>query len=892
MASAGLAFKAAETAMERKKRMRHSCLGVAVFIALWSTAWGNETLKSEEGASEKSGGMAEVWIISARQTAARHAEIRLEANDSYPVTQKIPFVCAIRSERPFKEALLEMEIRDGDQHLAARGEVLLNLYEGPNSCLFEWDAQSVSTGTYQALFRLSYTHDESPAICEATLKKVTEQQLRNDLDEVSAHISQLREALPGLSSASGALTLLELRLRIAEKFAGRMREKISDRAWRQADGYLAYLDRTVDAVHAGMVLGAFTPELLEPAPIPNLSQLEVRDGAFFCEGRPVFLFGRTIPEPSGDAIRSIAHDGLNLAVLAMGPDTVLSSSPDSAEFRDRFAPVFAASQERNVALTVRLSPQNLGSWAREQWPNITDKGFVDVADPGAKTLFEQHLKTLLPYLAEQRMVRSLCIADEPQFKFDGEEIRRAFINRVRQEYPERQELNQVWRAHLADFDEITIWDDAAPAYSYQNRRAYQYDWQSFHRGLIDAYFAAIVAKVRELAPGMPLEAMLPDNVFDEGETRQGVDRESLAQVMDISGCSATTNPNDSYYALSYPRQSAFYTLMRSFQPDKPVLNLQDHILLDDTLTPEYRHTYVQTAMWEAVMSGVNGTSLAEDTTIFDHPETAEAYSAACLNINRLAPIVAAFQQAPADILVLFSEASKIFDNGEPHLKSARYAYEGCSFSGYNVRFITDQQCAQSGLTGVKVLVIPETPAVPEDTFAALLAYVKSGGAVARVGTPIPYDEKGHSRREVLPNTANTVLVRGLNLPTEYLHAIDAAIVLGSLPTIPRTVNAYRYPIEGVKTRYIEYEGEHYLYLVNLRKTEVTCFLAGNLQTGRDLILGRTVSFPQRVAPLDPMLIRFDHREGLDAELTPQDPEAEKGIHPPNLKKKLDEYLLL
>ncbi len=596
-------------------------------------------------------------------------------------------------------------------------------------------------------------------------------------------------------------------------------------------------------------------------------------------------------ELSADAIRNIAYDGLNLAVVAMGPDTVLSGPLETADLRARFGPIFAASQESNVVVTVRLAPQNLGEWAREQWPDITDKGFVDVANPGARAMFERHLDALLPYLAEQRMIRNLCISDEPQFKFDGEEVRQAFIAYARQKYPERQELNQGWRAHLADFDEITIWDDEAPEYSYQNRRAYQYDWQSFHRGLIDAYFTAMDAKVRELAPGLPLEVMLPDNVFDEGETRQGVDRESLAQVMDISGCSATTDPNDSYYALSYPRQSAFYTLMRSFQPEKPVLNLRDHIRLDETLSPEYRYAYVQTAMWEAVMCGANGTSLAEDTNIFDRPETAEAFAAACLNINRLAPIVAAFQRAPADILVLFSEASKIFDDGKPHLKSARYAYEGCSFSGYNVRFITDKQCVESGLTGIKVLVIPETPAVPADTFAALLAYVKSGGAIARVGTPIPYDERGHSRREVLPNTANTVLVRGLNLPTEYLHAMDAAIVLGSLPTIPRTINAYGYPVEGVKTRYIEHDGEHYLYLVNLRKTEITCYLAGNLQTGRDLILGRTVAFPLRMAPLDPMLIRFDQRDNLNTELTPQDPEQEKGIHPPNLKKKLDEYLV-
>jgi hypothetical protein len=229
-------------------------------------------------------------------------------------------------------------------------------------------------------------------------------------------------------------------------------------------------------------------------------------------------------------------------------------------------------------------------------------------------------------------------------------------------------------------------------------------------------------------------------------------------------------------------------------------------------------------------------------------------------VNRLAPIVHALQQAPASVAVLWSDASKIFDDGEPYLESALYAYEGCSFSGYNVRWISEAQCADGELAGVKLLVIPHTPAVTDAAFEAMKAYIEAGGHVARIGMPIPYNEKGHSRQDILRNSYNTVLVRGVNLPTEYLHAIDAAIEMDALPVISRPVNEHGYPLEGVRTRTVELEGNQYLYLINVRKEPVTCHLTGPAQGGRDLIQGRDISFPYLMSPLEPMLLQMDRPE--------------------------------
>ena len=127
----------------------------------------------------------------------------------------------------------------------------------------------------------------------------------------------------------------------------------------------------------------------------------------------------------------------------------------------------------------------------------------------------------------------------------------------------------------------------------------------------------------------------------------------------------------------------------------------------------------------------------------------------------------------------------------PHLESAKFAFEGASFAGYSIRFITESQIARGALAPVKVLILPDTLAVSDETFTQLSAYVEEGGAVARVGKPIPYNERGMSRSDVIRSTAKTVLVRGLNLPTEYLHAMDAAQERGALPEISRPVNGFR-----------------------------------------------------------------------------------------------------
>jgi hypothetical protein len=235
-------------------------------------------------------------------------------------------------------------------------------------------------------------------------------------------------------------------------------------------------------------------------------------------------------------------------------------------------------------------------------------------------------------------------------------------------------------------------------------------------------------------------------------------------------------------------------------------------------------------------------------------------------------LVAAFQRAPTDVGILFSASSKILDDGTPHLATAKRAFEGTSFGGYHTRFLTESQVAAGAFDNIKMLAIPLTPSLTDAAFQRVAGYVEQGGPVARPGDPIPYNERGLSRGDVVRPTGRTVLVRDAGLATEYLHAMDAANDWGALPSIPRPINAFGYPLEGVRTRYLVHEGGHYLYLVNLRREPVQVFLAGNMQNGRDLIGGRDVEFPREVPALQTMLIKLDTAPFVTEATLPVAPE--------------------
>lgn len=798
-----------------------------------------------------------LWFLQGTPEPSRKVNVNVQAQQEAPVDAVYTFDCGIESRLDYRNALVTLTVTDSQGTPVLEGGQELPLVAGANRCTFDLDPAKLAPGTYTAAFSVQYTEREDPALYTATIRRVSSGDLHQRLAAAAATLAHAPEG-----DAAGTPSYTDLRTRIAKDFVGAAPADALAGRWRIFAEKVDYAASTAAGTAAGAAFSGLMPESAAAAATPRMAGVQPERGDYTVDGKPVFLIGTAVATPE-DAARARRY-GLNYAVATLRPAEALTPDVDK-NLAEAYGALFAGIEAANLAATVALEANALAGWPLERMPAANAEGFVDLARADVQALAERHLRAALPFVAGQDTVAGASLFAAPRFKYQGTDIHRDFIGHVMAKYPDRQKLNAHWSAHLASFDDITVWgkfvdgrpDPKIPAHHYENKRAYKFDWQAFHLALMEDYLLHVRELARQFAPGLPLSVTLPDAAFEKNETEHAPDREALARDMDYTATTLAVGAADPVYGIGYPHGDASLVLLQSLDPSKAVNVEQFQIAVDDTMSPADLYDYVQTAVWNSVIAGADALALAPGSAVFAHPSALEAYATAAIDINRLAPIVSALQNAPTDVAILYSDSSKIFDGGEPHLKSASFAYEGSSFFGFTVRYITERACMEDVLQRAKVLVLPETPALRGETFAKLEAFVDSGGIAARVGSPIPYDEHGRSRTSVIRNTGKTIIVRGMNLPTEYLHAMDGVNQVGKLPAIPRPTNAYEYPLEGVRTRYVQHDGQHYLYIVNLRKEAVNCFLAGFMKTGRDLIRGRDVSFPAYLAPKQPMLLRLD-----------------------------------
>lgn len=803
-----------------------------------------------------------LWVTPGGVTPGRNASITVAAPEEALPGDILVFRCSVAASSTYTGALVALHVWDEAGEVVGSGRVEMTLRPGANTCTVSWDASSLPVGLYTAEFTVDYAARTEPARADLMVRRVSS-------EDLSARVGAVGERLEALRDARKRMTVTSkywpLRATVAREWHGKAAAYLRKEQWRELVPALTYLENAVASLEAWLVFGGVAPELQTPIPPIDPMTLEVANGAISQKGRPVFLIGRA----GQTDMAWLARHGLNLRAVNLPPRIKADGQgAPKAEYYEEAGVAADGAAGRGIATVVEMDPASPNTWPLERWPEIADKGFVDLTHPGMRAVTEAHLDANLPGLAQRAPVIAVSLANGPRFRFDGEAMRQRFVDHVRGLYPDRLSLNRAWNAHLGSYDDVGIWADY-PGYAhlnmpqteedwrYQRSNAYQFDWQAFHQADVTAYLEWLHGIAKTVAPNLHTGVALSTEVFELSETRHAPDRESVLRLGAVTFCSASDVSDSPYFALPYPMPPAYYSLLRSIAPENPVLVLGEQLLPDKVQSPRSAAGRVRTALWEGVIAGVDGIALADDSPVFTCPETLEALCATNLDLNRLAPIVDAFQRAPARAGILFSRSAKIFKDGEPHLSSVRDAYEGVSFSGYAPRFLTESQCTPEALAALAVLVLPETPALSDGAFAAIADYAEQGGVLVRVGTPIPYDEHGQSRAGVIPSTPRTVLVRGMNLPTEYLHAMDAATAFGTLPAIPRVVNRHGYPLEGVRSRYIESEGKEYLYLANLRREPVLCHLTGNAHGGRDLIEGRTVRFPMVLPPLDPMLIALE-----------------------------------
>jgi hypothetical protein len=832
------------------------------------------------------------------RSASEDTSIEVDTEPQAVPEARVRFVCDIQSDAFLRDGWVRMRVTNQKGEIIEESRLDFPVAPGASQCQFVWDAEKMPLGVYTARFDVMRGDRYEECHAQVLVSKLTEPFLADRLASISNECEQLRGFVEDLAKAGQSVAYAQIRLAIADDVAARGRESLARGDWLRANYYSNYVADTLSSVRARLALSKELSEVFGPVPAPSLARVERRDGGFYAQGRPVFLLGGYGGEELIGDLPRLSRYGLNHAAFDMAPGVFSASEALPAEVYQGIKSAFDVAERLNISVTYLLSPFRASDWARSNTPGLTPaaEGVLDMSGD-ARDFIERYLRASASAVGGEPMLNSLAIAQRPAFNFEGPSVRAGFIARLREIYPDVDILNRVWKSRFVDMEDVTVvWDPARR--DYHERAAFQYDWQTYHQWLGTEFLAWMNDTILSVNPSIPTYVVSDDNLFEPGESIRGVDSEALAGFLELTAVAVDSSPNDPVYAMRYPQSSVHYALMKSFAPDKPLINPQHVLLEPGDPFGRFSYGYVHSALWEAAMCGLNGSALApwgrEGTglqgRILDRPECLEAYATACLDLNRLADVVMAFQRAPAPVAILWSMPARIYNKGTEYLGSVQRAYEGLSFGGHRVRFITEDQIAANGLEGVEVLVIPQLSAMGNElgddkAFRAVQAFMAAGGVVIKTGSPIPFDARGRSRRDILVPTLQTLLVRGTDTSTGYLDALDAAYANGGLTPVPRAINEHGYPLEGVRTLFVQHQDRPYLFVLNLRKEPVKVYLHGPYSEGRDLIAGRTVEFPGIVEPLEPMLLQLKPVE--PSEYIPTATVGEEPPDPPSILRPLE-----
>ena len=826
-----------KTSFKAPKSVRHSTSSILAIACILALACIPAAMAEDYDA---------LWFTDQHPAEDRKIKMAVHTAEQHSIGIPLELQCELISRQAYQSTELKLALHDEQDILILESTMVLDLYAGKNQALFNVDTSQLPIGTIEGTLSLNYTDSVDPLVLNLELIHVSKGNFTQRIEESRKRLSAIQATLSSPDFNHPRADYLQVDAAIASHTQSEFAQRLAAAQWTIIYRKLLFMEQTLDRIEAEMVFGTSSHTAKQRYTLTaDDSMLSPR-------------IGIQLNQP-------LKNWQATLAQLKL--DFMVHDVPVNASLTEE------ATQHYNT-LVQSNDKQGIHTLLNFSAPQYTQSTNENAPFHGEKEYREQLAKAL-PHFSGANGLIGITFTQPEVIQFQDTQTHRDFINFVRRTYPDRQELNRIWRAHLGSYDEITMWGKSIytsaqteiPDHSYQNRWAYQADWQNFHRSKVSQYLQHFLGSSTQLN-SLPQSIVVSDAYFDQGESRMGIDQEALLKHSNFITLTTQARDNDSVYALDYPNQTIHYAFLKSLQPQKPLYDIQLNVDFSDA-EPNSIAPIIESTLWESFMAGLNSAQVNLGVTGQDAEEALAAVAHTHLDLQRLRPLLHTYQESPAVIGILFSQASKIFEDGDPHLKSVWDAYEGATFGGYKVRFITEDQCNAGALDDIQVLIIPKAPALDDATFEKLAAFIESGRPVARAGTPIPYNEKGHSRNDVLPNTGNTVLVRGMNLPTEYLHAIDALIQQGDLDPVPHTINNFGYPLEGVKSRYIEVDGQPYLYIINLRKDAVNCHISGNMLQGWDLIREREITFPRSIAPLEPMLIALERQvNALQVAVTP------------------------
>ncbi len=707
--------------------------------------------------------------------------------------------------------------------------------------------------------------------------------MRAVLDETRERLDRIRDkarALAGLIKEGRAdaldVALQDATLVTAEHFlrwipADAARDGHERLALREATRLEPLLDRAI--VEAKDVLAA--PGAHPAAAPPNVMQAVLRGANWFVGERPVFLIGFNGFDKR--CLADLPRLGCNFDTSGGGAAAyILNRGPEpEAEAIQRLSvdPVRAAAKlgiRSNIHFGHRLP-----RWAEEKHLDITAAEghfmFYDMDHPEARRLTCTTMEAIARALRGLPGVACYDLWNEAAYHRMSKRGLAKFRAAMRGQYGDIARLNASWGTAFTHFDRLR------PFTRDPDRPAAYMDWVRWNNSRFSDYVAEMRAAVRRGDPNalttvkFSNEAVIVGSLNHAYRRQQtsrhnlGVDRWAMAQLLEIQGCDTRPTLLSPDYAFAWRYPGMAYDLQRSMAPDKPIDDSEWHAVQTVYFENEDQPAeFVNASLWFSYLHGMDmnltwwwsrtGTAPKAQWftgSLLTQPQLLEAWARNSITVQRHAPEIAAFQDVPPRVRLLFSKPSAILDLS--YLDMQRDAYETLHWFGVPVGFVTEEMLL-AGFRDLDVLVIP----------AARHASAGVRGAVAKLATSgVPVWTAGDHCLSLTPH--GRPIENPVPLPVESwpsardLPSAERLLRAAGIAPAVRCIGADGLSSKPVELRTVECQGRLLGYWIGLGKEPCrVTFLRGERPARWTSILtGRRGQGRLTVQPYDFDLVAFE-----------------------------------
>lgn len=775
--------------------------------------------------------------------------------------------------QPLRNA--EVEVQLGEQRARQRA----NLSAGYTRAEFVFSAPNAP----EQLLRIQIRQGrQTLAMAERTVRFFTRalatkrlQDLRDQLPRWEAQMNRLRESGQDIAYPQASLTILQEFTRYVEDD---LQKGQLQRAYQQLDE----MERVAARLNQRLAEAESGVKPLPTVPRYVTSPVEIRGASLIAETenpltgererRPVFFVGFGHFGQVRADLEKFPKMGFNLIQIERGVWDILPEpgKVNLQAIEDDVLPVLRRAANAHVKVDYLISPHYMPEWVYQQYPQLRQQreGFLKYSlfTPESLTVLRQYIDAFASRLKDQPALLSICLSNEPMNVESPESPphQQAWRAWLRNRHKNLITLNTRWKTNYQSWDEIPIPSEGSGVmYA---------EWQEFNAETLASWHRELAKAIEQHLPGVPKHAKLMSWSFtNDRELPRGVDPERFAEFCELNGNDAMTFPNwekDSPWAFNWVTTMLAHELQRSLR-DAPVFNSENHIIRDRETRP-VPPQHARAVLWEEAIRGLSATTFwvwerTDDPksdfagSLLHRPEIVEALAHTTLDLNRLAPYIAALQNQKPEVHLLYSQFDMMMQGLDATVPRDSL-YIALTMLGVRVGFVTEKQLESRRLPeSVSRIVIANTQYLSDEAFANLdILRQQRGIQLLGFGEPsLQFDRYGRRRisRPGITTFERNPLTDARRLFARLQPLLDNWRIERPL----RLLDENDQPVWGVSYRVAPYENGFVASLCNYTRQPITVRLVNAQKQpiqAANLIDGTAIEGTLTLQPLEPVLVRW------------------------------------